>query len=259
MVSISRAKTPVYSVCMLCSKDSKTLRKSIESLANLSKFVDFEIIVTDNESRDGSKEILKELGEAGVVREVIEQKCTRGRGRQLALQKARGDYVLCHLDCDDVFSASGIYSLIQLYHQEYEGMMMMTRRTEGGYSNLTVAPRQLIMDLGGWRDINWNEDWDLWARAAAERKYVNVPYPYSNAPHTYVTVRQDRDDSIFKRMRARDGKYRDCYRIGRSPFSGDSHVSSTQALVNWFARVVVDVRKQKLTAVTNPDFKDMGR
>jgi len=244
---------------MLCSNDSKTLRESIASLAGLSTLVDCEIIVSDNKSRDGSMEILRELSEGGVIREVIEQKCTRGKGRQLALQKARGDYVLGHLDCDDIFSARGIYSLIQLYHEKYEGMMIMSRRTVGGYSNITLAPRGLIIELGGWRDINWNEDWDLWARAAAQHKYVNIPYPYAEPPHTFVRVRQDRDDNVLKRVRARYGKYRDCYRIGRSPFTGDSHISPTQALVNWVARAVVDFRRQKLTAVTNPDFKDMSK
>lgn len=252
-------QTPLYSVCMLCSNDSKTLKKSVDSLAGLSKFVDIEIIVTDNKSRDGSVEILRGLSKDGLIREVIEQKCSRGKGRQLALEKARGDYVLSHLDCDDIFSAGAIHSLIRLYHAKYEGKMIMTRRTKGGYSNITLAPRQLTLDLGGWRDINWNEDWDLWARAAAEGKYVNVPYPYADPPHTFVTVRQDRDDSVFKRMQARYGKYRDCHRIGRTPFAGDSHVSLTQELMSWIAKTVVNVRQEKLTAVTNPDFKDMSR
>jgi glycosyltransferase involved in cell wall biosynthesis len=251
-------RTPLYSVCMLCSNDGRTLKESIETLAALSKFVRMEIIVTDNMSRDGSREILRGLLKEGVIQEVIEQKCTRGKGRQLALEKARGDYVLCHLDCDDTFSAVGINSLITLYHEKYEGMMMMTRRTEGGHSNITLAPRKLILELGGWRDINWNEDWDLWARADAEHKYVNMPYPYSDPPHTFVTVRQDRDDNVFKRIWARYGKYRDCYRIGRSPFTGDSHVSATQSIISWVAKTVVSVRQQKLTAVTNPEFKDLS-
>jgi glycosyltransferase involved in cell wall biosynthesis len=243
---------------MLCSNDGKTARKSIESLATLSKFIDFEIIVTDNMSNDGSREILRELLKGGAIQALIEQKCTRGKGRQLALEKARGNYILCHLDCDDTFSAVGINSLVRIYHEKYEGMMMMTRRTEGGYSNITLAPRQLILELGGWRDINWSEDWDLWARAGARGKYVNVPYPYSDPPHTFVTVRQDRHDSIVKRMQARYGKYRDCYRIGRSPFAGDSHVSSFQALISWVAKAVVNLKRDKLTAVSNPDFKDIG-
>jgi glycosyltransferase involved in cell wall biosynthesis len=241
---------------MLSSNDSKTLRKSIESLVELSKFVVCEVIVTDNNSRDGSKAILEELSKEGVIREVIEQKCTRGKGRQLALEKAQDDYVLCHLDCDDVFSANGINSLIRLYHEKYEGMMMMTRRTEGGHSNITLAPRKLILELGGWRDINWNEDWDLWERADAKHKYVNVPYPYSDPPHTFVTVRQDRDDNVMRRIWARYGKYRDCYRIGRPPFTGDSHVSATQSMISWIAKFVVIIRQQKLTAVSNPEFKD---
>ncbi len=251
-------RKPVYSVCMLCSNDSTTLRESIDSLDKLSGFIDFEIIVTDNNSRDGSREILEGLSNDGVIREVIEQKCTRGRGRQLAFEKARGDYVLCHLDCDDIFSAGGIHSLIQLYHEKCEGMMMMTRRTKGGYSNITLAPRQLLLELGGWRDINWNEDWDLWARAAAKGKYVNVPYPYSAPPHTFVTVRRDRHDSLIKRLWTRYGKYRDCYRIGRPPFAGDSHISTTQVLISWVAKAVVSVRQQKLTAITNPDFSDIS-
>src|SRR5208282_1135443 len=117
-------RAPVYSVCMLCSNDGTTLRESIASLSHLSKFVALEIIVTDNMSRDGSMDILEKLLKDGVIQEVIEQKCSRGKGRQLALERAHGDYVLCHLDCDDTFSAEGINSLIRLYHEKYEGMMM---------------------------------------------------------------------------------------------------------------------------------------
>jgi glycosyltransferase involved in cell wall biosynthesis len=78
-------RAPTYSICMLSSNDGATLRQSIESLSSLSKFIDFEIVVADNNSRDGSKEILHELLKQGKIQEVIEQKCTRGKGRIRAM------------------------------------------------------------------------------------------------------------------------------------------------------------------------------
>lgn len=168
---------------MLCSNDEQRLRASIESLSELTRSQQFEIIVMDNVSNDGSQEILQDLLGHGLVTNVIEQKCTRGMGRQLALESSQGDYILCHLDCDDIFRASGIDSLIRLYHEKYEGMMMMTRRRRGGFSNITIAPRDLVFRLGGWRNINWIEDWDLWERAEAMGRYVNHPYPLIQTHH----------------------------------------------------------------------------
>ena len=149
ILELGLAKLVRYSICMLCSNDAEHLKASIESLSEFSRSPQFEIIVVDNVSSDGSQEILQKLLRDGLVTKVIEQKCTRGKGRQLALESSKGEYILCHMDCDDIFRASGISSLIRVYHERYEGMMMMTRRLRDGFSNVTIAPR---ISSSAWED-----------------------------------------------------------------------------------------------------------
>ena len=141
---------PDYSVCMLCYNDAERLRESLDSVLELSKFVSMEVIVVDNLSTDGSREILADYRKRGLIT-CIERNCTRGKGRQIALEASQGKYILAHLDCDDVFSPSGIGDLLALYHRDYEGLMLVTKRTTvDERSNITIGPSELFRSLG-WR------------------------------------------------------------------------------------------------------------
>jgi len=243
---------------MLCSNDSKNLEQSISSLSELSIAKESEIVITDNLSKDGSQVLLRRLLKRGLISKVIERRCSRGMGRQLAFAGSSGDYVLCHLDCDDIFNPKGLDELVRQYHTMYEGFMAMTKKLKGGSSNITIAPRELLNRLGGWRDINWMEDWDLWERAATAGMYVNYPYPISNPPHTFVRVRwNERSTSLLQKAKARYGKYRDSYRIGRMPFAPDQQISSSEWLINAYAKMVVRIKRARLAPVANPYFKEI--
>lgn len=246
-----------YSICMLCSNDGKSLEQSIESLSKLT-VSGFEIVVTDNLSKDGSQHKLQDLLKQGFISKVIEQRCTRGRGRQLALESASGDYVLCHMDCDDIFYPGGLEALIRLYHDRHEGVMLMTKKLKGGSSNITISPRELLLRLGGWRDINWMEDWDLWARAAAAGKYVFCPYPGSNPPHKSMRVRwNERNTTLIRKIIARYGKYRDCYRIGRPFFAAGEQIAASQRVIEICAKMTVTIKRSRMVPVTNPLFSEI--
>ena len=246
-----------YSICMLCYNDSKTLRQSIDSLLELSKLRTIEIIVTDNMSNDGSWEILQEYQTKGLIT-CLRRRCSRGMGRQIALTNSQGSYVLAHIDCDDIFSSEGIDYLLQIYHSKYEGSVMMTKKRGPEASNITIAPKDLLVKLGGWRDLNWGEDWDLWARAAAIDKYSFQPYPSSNPPHKMVTVRKERDKRSMSQFVSRYGKYRDAVRSGRPAFSVIEHASLTQRMIYYLAKLVVNLTRSKLTPIPNPDFEGMS-
>jgi hypothetical protein len=162
------------------------------------------------------------------------------------------------MDCDDIFDSKGLDALIRIYHDRYDGLMMMTKKLKGGSSNVTIAPRELLLCLGGWRNINWMEDWDLWARAAVVGKYVNYPYPSSNPPHKVIRVRwNERSTSLIRRLLARYGKYRDCYRIGRPPFTADEHIAASQKMIYMCAKMAVRIKRSSLTPVTNPSFNEV--
>ena len=241
-----------YSICMLCYNDAERLRESLDSILELSSSVSIEVIVVDNLSGDGSQEILSDYQRRGLIR-CIEQKCTRGKGRQIGLEASRGKYSLAHLDCDDVFSALGIRDLLTLYHRDYEGMMLVTKRTKvDERSNITIGPTDLFRSLS-WRDINWFEDWDLWNRATAMGKYKFLEYPESLPPHKFVKVRVSRRRKLLSRNVMTFGRYRDMYRIGRPVFPGGNPSAGQRLLFN-LARADVFLSRSKLEPVPDPSF-----
>ena len=207
-----------YSVCMLCSNDGRTVEASVQSVLALSKTRRLEVVVVDNLSADGSASSLRRLRDEGQII-LIEKRCTRGEGRQLAFGASKGEYVLGHMDCDDIFDATGLDSLLFRYHAEFEGRALMTKRTESSEaSNITIAPREILAQVGGWRPLNWGEDWDLWARLANAGVYSFVPYPIQNAPHRTVMVRRHRYSGALRAFRVSVSKYWVTVRTGRRVF-----------------------------------------
>ncbi len=238
---------------MLCSNDSKTLRSSLDSVLELSKFHSVEIVVVDNLSEDGSREILREYAREGRVI-LLEQRCSRGRGRQLAVERASGSYILAHMDCDDVFSAEGLEEWLRMYHQRFDGMMLMTKKTNTDErSNITVAPRELLLKLG-WRDLNWFEDWDLWNRAISIDKYAFIGYPNQHPLHKSITVRVARRRGMVSRNVMTFGRYRDSYRIGKTIFRSDRAVSMGQKLIYYSAVLATIITRSRLPHVEFPNF-----
>jgi glycosyltransferase involved in cell wall biosynthesis len=241
---------------MLCSNDGQTLSESLDSVLELSKYRRVEVVVVDNMSTDGSSEMLHRYRDAGSAK-LIERSCSRGEGRQLAFEASSGDYVLGHMDCDDVFRAAGIDTLIAKYHIEFEGKALMTKKI-GTYeaSNITIAPRTLLSQLGGWRSLNWGEDWDLWARAASLGQYAFLPYPVDSRPHAAIRVRTERYSSPTHGFWTRVSKYGDAIRIGRSVFDPGEHVSAAQRVAFAIAKARVAIGGGSLAPVPNPDFNE---
>jgi glycosyltransferase involved in cell wall biosynthesis len=248
-----------YSVCMLCSNDAETVSASVESVIGLSKFRSIDVVVVDNMSRDGSQEVLRRLAQEGKIK-LIEQKCSRGKGRQLAFEASRGDYVLGHMDCDDVFDAEGLDYLLGIYHTRFKGMLVMTmKRGSDEASNITIAPRPLLEELGGWRDLNWGEDWDLWARASGMSKYTYLPYPYETPPHRSIKVRYGIFREPTSRFGMRRSKYADAIKSGRSMFRAGEHVSISQKLTYYLAKANVALRRNYLYPVPDPNFSEFPK
>lgn len=242
---------------MLCSNEIETVKASVESVLGLSMFRNTQVVVVDNLSRDGSLEILRRFEEEGRITLIV-RRCSRGTGRELALEASSGDYILSHMDCDDIFDAKGLDSLIDLYHSTCEGDVMMTQKRDSDEaSNITMGPRPLLNELGGWRDLNWGEDWDLWARAAGLGKYVFVPYPENAPPHRIIKVRYGAYRTPRSSFNMRRRKYADAIRSGRRMFKPGEHVSTSQKLVYYLARGTVLLKGGYLSPVPDPDFSEL--
>ena len=240
---------------MLCYNDSSTVDASIRSLLELKSSIDMEIVVVDNQSRDGSLKLLEGFAGEGVS--VVSKKCSRGVGRQLAFTRSNGEYIIAQVDCDDIFSREGILSLLSKYHSEYDGMMLMTRRVgQDERQSITVAPRELVGRVGGWRNLNWGEDWDLWNRTACLGMYSFLPYPVENPPHRSVKIRSERETSTWTKFIFRYQKARDAIRTGRSYFSEEEDTTIGQKVPYWLARTSVTLGRSKLEPAPLKPFDD---
>lgn len=147
---------PLYSICITNYNSEDSVRQSLESIiAQVDKR--FEIVVVDNCSEDASLNILREFEDKWI--KLIVRKCSRGLGRQIAIENSTGEYIISNMDMDDVHKPN-LSQFLQIYHKFFEGYMLVARDV------VTVAPRRVIDAIGGFKDLNYLEDRDLWMRAA---------------------------------------------------------------------------------------------
>lgn len=161
---------PKYSICITHLNNFGTIAASMTSILNQ---IDgnFEVVVVDNFSNDGSYAILKRYSSEGRIK-LVQTKCSRGRGRQIAFENSTGDYVIANMDLDDIFYPN-LKGALRLFHRYADDKLVHLRpEVEGGVQGITFARRELIEELGGWRDLQRYEDNELQARAAAHSKFA---------------------------------------------------------------------------------------
>lgn len=90
-----------YSVCITTYNNVTTVQRSLRSI--LSQTDDsFEVVIVDNFSSDGTYEIIKGLcAEKGA--KLLQRKCSRGKGRQIAFEASMGEVIISNLDTDEVY------------------------------------------------------------------------------------------------------------------------------------------------------------
>lgn len=89
----------LVSVAMPCFESRTTLPRALASLLGQS-YDNWELLLVDDGSTDRPREILEEIADPRIRYFRLERNQGRGAARQLALDRARGDF-LCMLDADD--------------------------------------------------------------------------------------------------------------------------------------------------------------
>jgi glycosyltransferase involved in cell wall biosynthesis len=212
---------PKYSICVTHYNCSGTLEKSLESLLSQTND-DFEIVIVDNMSNDGSEKILKRYQREGRIR-LIQQKCSRGIGRQTALLNASGQFVVSGLDMDDTFRPN-LMPLLRFYHDRVEGRLL------SGFGEATmIAPKEVLAELEGWRDLQFRENWELCRRAAGADRYRWTIFPL------VATVNPHNERASMRSMtKYRYIRYRENLRVGHAQFAEDEKVGILQK-TTWIA------------------------
>lgn len=153
----------LISVYATVYNNSKLVRRSILSIINnLKSFKDnFEFVVVDNYSDDGTYETINDLAKLYPNIKVIRKKCTRGAGRAIAYNNTSG-YFVFNVDLDTIYSNNlgkiiknilKVYKTNQYYCVPF-GFEFMDYKT--------------MNKIGNWPDLNTSEDSEFDARAISK-------------------------------------------------------------------------------------------
>jgi len=140
-----------YSICATVYNSAPLLEKALEPLLKLDD--SYEIVIVDNLSKDGTMDILKKY-EKRLKFESF--KCTKGRGKQRAMELSTGD-VIIHLDLDVAYE--NLFNITQIY-QKYDSDKIVHFTPEVSECNapIYIGKRAIFDKLGGYPDLNFLED-----------------------------------------------------------------------------------------------------
>ncbi|SEO82230.1 Glycosyl transferase family 2 [Halogranum amylolyticum] len=156
---------PRYSVAVCSYNMAETVRPSLRSMLE-QVGDDFEFVVVDGGSTDGTVERLRELeAEDDRVRVVAldpDPDRRLGADRQRSIEECDGEYVLTQLDVDDVYEPV-VEDFVSIYHDLEAGV---DREFLLSGTGINMAPKSLYLELP-YRNLASSEDRDLWRRLFA--------------------------------------------------------------------------------------------
>jgi glycosyltransferase involved in cell wall biosynthesis len=219
---------PKVSVLMPVYNAEKYLRLAIESVLNQS-FSDFELLIVDDGSTDGSREIIRSYGDQRI--HATWNSTNRGEcyTRNRALESARGKYVAVS-DADDVALPGRFGQQVEFLDRAHDILVV------GGFSELIdnegkvngvmrvpTDPLEIRWRLlfgncmihstamfrledaravGGYGDFPFAQDFDLWRRLSLRGRFANIETPLSqyrvhNTSATQTTNAIVKEQTVF--------------------------------------------------------------
>ena len=132
---------------------------------------DYELIIVDGGSTDGSIEILKELERKltrlHVIYLPLDPERKLGTDRNISIKQARGKYVLLHIDCDDLYFPF-IKDWVAIFHviiSKYKNAVLVAG------NQINMGKRASLLERGPYKNLNF-EDRELWTRLEAKNELV---------------------------------------------------------------------------------------
>ncbi len=150
---------PTFSFCSTSYNNAKRINECLESIIKAAKNFEYQIVIVDNYSNDSTFEILQRYKASNFPLNIIQHKCYRGRGRQLAYKLSKGKNIV-YFDTDCYYDTKKLSQLLTGYvNWKYKDEKSLL-----GFGILQIHPRDVIEKVGGWRNLNRAEDIDLIAR-----------------------------------------------------------------------------------------------
>src|SRR2546430_3878977 len=98
-----RPSMPLISLCATNYNTAPITRDSLNSVLEHISGLDFEMVIVDNFSDDGSYEEIA-ARRSSLSMKLVRRRCTRGVGRETAFELSRGSYIAT-FDLDTVYNA----------------------------------------------------------------------------------------------------------------------------------------------------------
>lgn len=146
---------PIYSLCTTNYNCAHALQQHLDSIYSQLNENEFEYIIVDNKSKDNSMDVLEKFASTHNNITVLQKRCVRGVGRQIAFRKSKGMYII-QVDTDTLYLPVWSNFLYKCC-EEYPKFAV-----QAIYSG--IYPRRILEEVGGWRDFQYSEDFDLWMR-----------------------------------------------------------------------------------------------
>lgn len=164
-----------YSVCICNYNMGDTLDRALVSvLSQLNS--DYEVLVVDDGSSDNSREILSKLAAKYPLLRVLalprDNKRKLGETRNFSVREARGDYVILHVDADDVWEPF-IKDFVALFHR-LEACLGRDVLVSG--QQINMGKKSFLLQHGPYRNTHRAQDRDMWLRLAAIDAYIPVDH-----------------------------------------------------------------------------------
>jgi glycosyltransferase involved in cell wall biosynthesis len=146
---------PKLSICTTNYNCAHALEQHFDSIYSQLDESEFEYIVVDSKSKDASKDILKKFSDSHENITVLHKKCIRGIGRQIAFEESKGEYII-QVDTDTRYLPIW-RPFLDLSLEKYPKMAI-----QAIFSG--IYPRDVLEQVGGWKDYQYAEDFELWMR-----------------------------------------------------------------------------------------------
>ncbi len=175
--------TPLISVILPTFNRAGLLPRSISSVL-AQTFTDWELIVIDDGSTDNTAEVVAAWRKKPAqIRSVRQANQGVGAARNRGVAEARGAYIAC-LDSDDEYRPTHLETRLELLRRhdldliqggvrvdgtqwvvDFFDPTKLIRISECVIGGTLFGKRTVFIELGGFCDLNYGEDLDLWERA----------------------------------------------------------------------------------------------
>ena len=191
--------TPLISVILPTFDRADLLPRSIASVL-AQTFTDWELIVIDDGSTDNTADVVAAWQQrSDRIRYVRQANQGVGAARNRGVAEARGKYIAC-LDSDDEYCPTHLETRLELLRRHELDLIQGGVRVDGKQwvvdffdptklirisecviGGTLFGKRTVFIELGGFCDLNYGEDLDLWKRAQKEFKAETF-----REPATYI-------------------------------------------------------------------------